>query len=56
MTELPVNSAEEIELIDFMRVIWKWKYLIAVGTLLFSVIAGIVSMRYDTCTGYTQDA
>jgi uncharacterized protein involved in exopolysaccharide biosynthesis len=45
MTELPVNSAEEIELIDFMRVIWKWKYLIAVGTLLFSVIAGIVSMK-----------
>jgi len=35
---------EEIELIDILRVIWKWKYLILLGTLLFSVAAGIVSL------------
>jgi len=36
---------EEIELIDILRVIWKWKYLIVVGTLLFSVAAAIVSLK-----------
>ena len=47
MTELPVTSAEEIELIDLFRVIWRWKYLILVGTLFFSVVAGILSLRMD---------
>ena len=45
MTDRPVTSVEEIELIDFLRVVWKWKYLIVVGTLLFSVMVGIISLR-----------
>jgi uncharacterized protein involved in exopolysaccharide biosynthesis len=45
MTELPVTTTEEIELIDILRTVWKWKYLIVVGILLFSVIAGIVSIK-----------
>ncbi len=45
MTELPVTSAEEIELIDILRVIWKWKYLILVGTLVFALLAGVISLN-----------
>jgi len=36
---------EEIELIDILRVIWKWKYFIAVSTLLFAAISGILSLH-----------
>jgi len=38
---------KEIELIDILRVIWKWKYLIVVGTLLFSVGVAIVSLAMN---------
>ena len=34
---------DEIELMDYLRVIWKRKYLIAVGTLICAVAAGMIS-------------
>ncbi len=34
---------DEIELIDYLRVIWKWKYLIVAGTLISAVAAGVIS-------------
>ena len=34
-------SEEEIELIDYLLVIWKYKYMILIGILLFSLFAGI---------------
>lgn len=43
MTERAGHYRDEIELIDSLRVIWKRKYLILLGTLLFSLIAGVVS-------------
>jgi len=38
---------EEIELIDYLRVIWKWKYVIVAGTLFFSLAAGILSLMQN---------
>jgi len=34
---------DEIELIDILRVIWKWKHLIIVGTVVCGLIAAIIS-------------
>ena len=34
---------DEIELIDLLRVIWKWKYLIIGGTLVCALAAMIIS-------------
>ena len=34
---------DEVELIDYLLVIWKWKYLILAGTLAFAVTAAIIS-------------
>jgi len=34
---------DEIELMDYLRVIWKWKYLIVAGTLVCAVAAGVIS-------------
>ena len=34
---------DEIELMDYLRVIWKWKYLIVAGTLICAVAAGVIS-------------
>ncbi len=36
---------DEIELMDYLKVLWKWKYLIILGTLACAVIAGIVSFN-----------
>jgi capsular polysaccharide biosynthesis protein len=35
----------EIELIDILRVIWKWKLLIIIGTFMFGILAWIISMK-----------
>ena len=43
----PHIDHDEIELIDILRVIWKWKYLILAGTLFFSVVAIILSLQMD---------
>jgi len=34
---------DEIELMDYLRVIWKWKYLIVSGTLICAIGAGVIS-------------
>lgn len=34
---------DEIELMDLLKVLWKWKYLIIFGTLLCAVVAAVVS-------------
>jgi capsular polysaccharide biosynthesis protein len=38
---------DEIELIDYLRVIWKWKHLIIVGTVVCGVIAAIISLNMN---------
>ena len=35
---------EKIELIEVLRVIWKWKYLILIGTVAFALTMGIYSL------------
>ncbi|MBW2640199.1 MAG: hypothetical protein JRE10_08580 [Deltaproteobacteria bacterium] len=39
------NYEDEIELIDILRVIWKWKYVIIAGTIFCGVIAAIISFN-----------
>ena len=34
---------DEIELMDYLLVIWKWKYIIIAGTLAFTLVAAIIS-------------
>ncbi len=36
---------DEIQLIDYLRVIWKWKWLIILGTFVCMVVAGVVSLN-----------
>jgi capsular polysaccharide biosynthesis protein len=36
---------DEIELMDYLKVLWKWKYLILLGTLACAVIAAVVSFN-----------
>jgi capsular polysaccharide biosynthesis protein len=36
---------DEIELIDILRVIWKWKYFILIGTTICGVLAAIISLN-----------
>ncbi len=36
---------DEIELMDYLKILWKWKYLILLGTLACAVIAGVVSFN-----------
>lgn len=39
------HCEDEIELIDILRVIWKWKYFIIVGTVICGLIAAIISFN-----------
>ena len=39
------NFDDEIELIDILRVIWKWKYVILAGTLALGFAAAIISFN-----------
>ena len=36
---------DEIQLIDYLRVIWKWKWLIILGTFVCMVVAAAVSFN-----------
>lgn len=36
---------DEIELIDYSRVLWKWKWLIIVGSVVCMVVTGVISFR-----------
>ena len=41
------QDSDEIELIDLIRVDWKWKYFILLGTLFCGLIAVIISLKMD---------
>ena len=47
-TQTKISDAEyyddEIELMDYLLVIWKWKYVIIAGTLAFMLVAAIISV------------
>ena len=36
---------DEIELMDILQTVWKWKYLILVGTLICIVAAAVISLN-----------
>ena len=39
------NPEDEIELIDILRIIWRWKYLIIIGTGVCALVAVIISFN-----------
>ncbi|MBW2558646.1 MAG: hypothetical protein JRD69_07450 [Deltaproteobacteria bacterium] len=41
----PRYEEDEINLIDCLRVLWKWKWLITVGTLVCAIIAAVISFQ-----------
>jgi LPS O-antigen subunit length determinant protein (WzzB/FepE family) len=42
---------DEIELMDYLKVLWKWKYLILVGTLICAAGATVVSLNMTKVYG-----
>ena len=44
---------DEIELMDYLKVFWKWKYLILVGTLVCAIGAAVVSLNMTKVYGIT---
>jgi len=36
---------DEINLIDYLRVLWKWKWLIMAGTLVCGIVAAVISLQ-----------
>lgn len=44
MSEAPIQSTEGLELIDLLRVVWKWRYLVLAGTLLCIGTAGLTGL------------
>ncbi len=44
---------DEIELMDYLKVLWKWKYLILIGTLVCAVAAAVVSLNMTKVYGIT---
>jgi len=47
-TQYPQNYPpyeDEINLIDYLRVLWKWKWLIIAGTLICAIIAAVISLQ-----------
>ena len=44
---------DEIELMDYLKVLWKWKYLILVGTLVCAIGAAVVSLNMTKVYGIT---
>ena len=42
---------DEIELMDYLKVLWKWKYLILVGTLVCVIGAAVVSLNMTKVYG-----
>ena len=41
----PYYEEDEISLIDLLRVVWKWKWLIIGGTLICAIVAVIISLQ-----------
>jgi len=44
---------DEIELMDYLKVLWKWKYLILVGTLVCAIGAAVGSLNMAKIYGIT---
>ena len=44
MNEDRIPNYEEVDLMDYLKVVWKWKYLIIIGTVVCAAIAGMVSL------------
>jgi len=44
---------DEIELMDLLKVLWKWKYLIIIGTLVCAIGAAVVSLSMTKVYGIT---
>ena len=44
---------DEIELMDYLKVLWKWKYLILIGTLICVIGAAVVSLNMTKIYGIT---
>ncbi len=42
---------DEIELMDYLKVLWKWKYLILIGTLVCVIGAAVVSLNMTKVYG-----
>jgi len=40
-----LNSNDEIELMDLLVVLWRWKWLIIIGTIVCLIVAGIVTFN-----------
>ncbi|MBL0716880.1 MAG: hypothetical protein JJV89_02415 [Desulfosarcina sp.] len=40
-----IHYEDEIQLMDLLTVIWKWKFLILIGTIVFALGAGIISLN-----------
>ena len=36
---------DEINLIDYLKVLWKWKWLIIAGTMICAVAAAVISLQ-----------
>jgi uncharacterized protein involved in exopolysaccharide biosynthesis len=45
---------DEIELMDLLKVLWKWKYLIVAGTLFCAVAAAVVSLTMTKVWGVSM--
>ena len=45
MSNNTAEFREEIELIYYFRVIWKWKFRILLGTFALAIVAGIISFN-----------
>jgi len=44
LNEDRMPNYEEVDLMDYLKVVWKWKYLIIIGTVVCAAIAGMVSL------------
>ena len=44
MSEDKLSNYEEVDLMDYLEVIWRWKYLILLGTFVCAIVAGVVSL------------
>ena len=42
---IPEYYEDEINLIDYLRVLWKWKWLIIAGTLICAIVAAVISLQ-----------
>ena len=45
MSDINPTYEDEIEIIDIFRILWKWKILIIVGTLVFGAGAVFYSLQ-----------